>query len=751
MHNQDQEEQLEPYAPYPISLAPSNLRFGSWFQKRQGLAHALAWLAIFALIIYLTWRLVFTSRGVSLWAFSPLFLAELYGFITYLIFLMDTWDLPEMPRLTPLKLSCDIVIPTYDEDFEILEPTIIGALEVRGLTTVWVLDDTRRPEIAALAKRYGVNYRTRPDNTHAKAGNINAALPDFKSELILIIDADHVPAPDFLEATTGYFIDPHVALVQTAHSFRNLNSIAHDNGGRNEQSLFFDVIMPGKNRVNAVLWCGSAAILRRSALVAIGGLSTMSIIEDFETSLQLRRAGYKCVYHNEHLIQGLAPDNLASLIIQRHRWAKGMFQLFHPKVRLPFRKELGFTERISYAGGLFYYLGPLQRIFYTLNLILVACFGFLPVGYVGRWFLILWVFATVFNLISVAALMRGTTHPFEGTRNSFIVMEAYLTAIPALWGSKSAQFKVTPKNQVDLGGWSAVKLLRIPIFMTGFTFVAMVIGWINFLIHTFTDYSFGTPLSLYTIMVITFFGSVEIIVIARTVSMIYYRKQYRALWRFPVRLDSKIEDFEAQCIDLHQNGAAFIVKEKVVTGKKNFAVSIRVKNLHGQIHIAKGTATIRSIRKIAADQEQVRVGTSIEWDNFESRTAIILHCYVVEQYVARMRFWVRRDTRFAVNMDALISGISATCRDLSSRGAAFTVTSEIAKELKVGMSISVEIGDGLSGLGTVQSVQTLENNELRIGVEVVWVEDQLLTQVKSNVQIPKKKKHPLSSPTSFGG
>ena len=174
---------------------------------------------------------------------------------------MDTWDLPDMQRLAPLKLSCDIVIPTYDEDIEIVEPTIIGALEVRGQTKIWLLDDGRRPEMAKLAKQYGIEYRIRDSNLHAKAGNINAVLPDLQSDLLLVIDADHVPAPDFLEATTGYFADPKMALVQTAHSFRNQNSVAHDSGARNDQSLFFDVIMPGKNRINAVLWCGSAAIL----------------------------------------------------------------------------------------------------------------------------------------------------------------------------------------------------------------------------------------------------------------------------------------------------------------------------------------------------------------------------------------------------------------------------------------------------------------------------------------------------------
>ena len=107
----------------------------------------------------------------------------------------------------------------------------------------------------------------------------------------------------------------------------------HEEEGRNEQSLFFDVLLPGRNRLKSVFWCGSAALLRRSALMEIGGLATVTVTEDYETSLHLRLKGYLGIYHNEHLIQGLAPDNLTSYVIQRFRWAQGNLQLFRPSMR----------------------------------------------------------------------------------------------------------------------------------------------------------------------------------------------------------------------------------------------------------------------------------------------------------------------------------------------------------------------------------------------------------------------------------
>ena len=548
-------DDLEPYAPIPVSQAPSDLRIGSWFQKHQKAAQIISATGIATGLIYLTWRLLYTSTGIPLWSFTPLFVAELFGYFTYLIFVLEAWKIPKTPRLPPLVLPTDIVIPSYNESRDIVEPTIIGALEVRGDTTVWLLDDGRRPEMKELADYYGIKYVTRDNNLDAKAGNINAALPLFKGDLILIVDADHVPAPDFLEATTGYFADPEVALVQTAHSFRNHNSVAHSTQGRNEQSLFFDVLLPGRNRTKSVLWCGSAALISREALNHVGGLSTYSITEDYETSLNMRRAGYKVLYHNEHLVQGLAPDNLNAYVIQKHRWAQGQFMLYRPKIRLPLRKELGSVERISYFGGFLYYITPYQKILYVINLIGVAVFGLIPVGYAGGWYLVFWGSATVLNLAAVTALERGTSHPFEGLANTFITMEAYLRASLSLFSKKPHKFVVTPKSEVDLGGFEAVKILRLPITLAVLTFCAIAFAWFNVITFHFFGNTDVKHLSIPTVSVITLFGGVEIFVIIETAIKIYKRKQFRELWRFPVRLRAYVNGEIASCIDLHQHGA----------------------------------------------------------------------------------------------------------------------------------------------------------------------------------------------------
>eukprot|EP01035_Chromulina_nebulosa_P004051 gene4051-5535_t len=85
---------------------------------------------------------------------------------------------------------------------------------------IFLLDVGRRSEFATFAKQVGAIHMTRPDNNHAKAGNINHALTKTKGEFIAIFDCDHIPTRSFLQLTLGTLLsDSRMALVQTPHHF----------------------------------------------------------------------------------------------------------------------------------------------------------------------------------------------------------------------------------------------------------------------------------------------------------------------------------------------------------------------------------------------------------------------------------------------------------------------------------------------------------------------------------------------------
>ena len=133
---------------------------------------------------------------------------EIYGIWALAALTWFSWSRPAVstPPSTPGHVI-DVYVCTYDEPTEVVAATLAGCRALAYPHTTYLLDDGRRREMRELAELAGARYLTRPDNSHAKAGNINAALPRTEGDLVLMLDADHVPMPDALDAMVGYFDD----------------------------------------------------------------------------------------------------------------------------------------------------------------------------------------------------------------------------------------------------------------------------------------------------------------------------------------------------------------------------------------------------------------------------------------------------------------------------------------------------------------------------------------------------------------
>ncbi len=149
-----------------------------------------------------------------------------------------------------------------------LEKTIVGALCLDYPNfKVWVLDDGRREWLRKYCDGKGVGYLTRPDNAHAKAGNINHAVPLTNGEYIAIFDADFIPQRQFLMRTLGFFQDSKIGTVQIPHSFYNSDplqtNLALQKSLPDDQRFFFEAIMPSRDAWDAAFCCGSNSVTRR--------------------------------------------------------------------------------------------------------------------------------------------------------------------------------------------------------------------------------------------------------------------------------------------------------------------------------------------------------------------------------------------------------------------------------------------------------------------------------------------------------
>jgi cellulose synthase (UDP-forming) len=344
---------------------------------------------------YAYWRTTSTLPPVTqLENFIPgllLYLAEMYSiFMLFLSLFIVAKPLPSRPSEvveTENLPTVDVFIPSYNEEPALLADTISAALAMdypAGRMTVWLLDDggtvqkrnasnvvdaqaaeIRYRELKKLCADLGVRYLTRERNEHAKAGNLNNGLAHSSGDLVVVFDADHAPARSFLRETVGHFArDPRLFLVQTPHFFLNPDPLEKNlrtfETMPSENEMFYGIIQRGLDKWNGAFFCGSAAVLRRQALLEADGFSGISITEDCETSIELHSRGWNSIYVDKPLIAGLQPATFASFIGQRSRWAQGMMQIL--RFRFPLLKRgLSLPQRLCYMSSTLFWLFPFPR------------------------------------------------------------------------------------------------------------------------------------------------------------------------------------------------------------------------------------------------------------------------------------------------------------------------------------------------------------------------------------------------------
>ena len=193
-----------------------------------------------------------------------------------------------------------------------------------------------------------------------KSGALNEGtrrLPDWV-EVVAIVDADYLVAPDFLRATSRHFSDPEVAFVQTPQHYRKWQGSPYFEGLNYMYEYFYRTYMISRRETNSVVCSGTMVLVRRHALDEIGLWDEVSITEDADLSLRLLSSGWRGIYDHRSYGAGLMPFNFGALKKQRFRWVFGMLQLFkrHWRILLGLRSKEGYGLKLKQRLG-FYGLG----------------------------------------------------------------------------------------------------------------------------------------------------------------------------------------------------------------------------------------------------------------------------------------------------------------------------------------------------------------------------------------------------------
>src|ERR1700683_1978852 len=472
-------------------------------QPSRGVTLILVTLSIVVSTRYIWWRLTETLQFPSeLEAFLGigLILAELYAWLVLVLgYIQTAWPLHRPPVALPEDLiewpTVDLLIPTYNEPLSVVQNTILGALSVDyplDKLKIYILDDGRREEFREFAEALGVGYITRDNNEHAKAGNLNHALEVTDGELLALFDSDHVPTRAFLQLTIGWFLrDPRLSLVQTPHHFyspdpfeRNLRA---GSTVPNEGQLFYGLIQDGNDLWNASFFCGSCAVIRRSAVEEIGGFAIATVTEDAHTALRLHRAGWNSAYLRLPLAAGLATERLAIHVGQRMRWARGMTQIF--RIDNPaLGRGLSFGQRVCYLNAMMpFFFGvprflfltaPLAYLMFRLNII--AASGLMVIAYALPH---LW-----HSTITNSRLQSRYRHSFWGEiYESVLALYILKPTLTTLINPKRGKFNVTEKGGLLPEGYFDYKIVRPHLIILGLLVVALIIGVVRWILSDFVD------------------------------------------------------------------------------------------------------------------------------------------------------------------------------------------------------------------------------------------------------------------------
>lgn len=567
-----------------------------FLRKVHGLFGRVLFLVLggFISLRYFMFRLFFTMQMDSPVAFVLavlLFVAECYAIGTHFLgIFLNVRPLHRPPAPLPDVLpSIDVFIPSYDEDPEVAVTTAIACKNFdypAELINIYILDDgcrlprlnkpqlqeallQRHTQLKAMAEAAGVRYLTREDDAQAKAGMIRATFwgrafseltrtsegtytggtpVPTTGELLLLLDCDHIPTRDMPKKLVGYFADPKVFLVQTPHFMLNADPLRKNIRGEQripcESWLFYQAIMKGLDRWNGVIFCGSAALLRRSILEEVDGLCGETITEDAETALALHSRGYTSVYVSTPLIVGLAPESVPDMLRQRARWCQGMMQMLILKNPL-FKKGMALPQRLSYFNCCLYWLFPVFRFIFLFAPLAFLYFG-LNIYNASTQQVI--DFAVPHVLASI--LVAGYLYPRLRPLSMDDILEIFQTffLLPAILAvclsPRRPVFRTTRKGvrfDEDAPSWNAAPLG----VALGLMLVGTLLGIVTWHQNPFLKEALAITLT---------WNGLNIIFVLCAIGAMYERRQQREAHRFPVNEAAELNGVPGTLLNLSGRG-----------------------------------------------------------------------------------------------------------------------------------------------------------------------------------------------------
>ena len=286
------------------------------------------------------------------WALQPSVWVSVPGTLFNLLLLLYVTGIPAWPFYLFLRMRQvrhDVPIPSGlkvamvvtkapSEPWEVVRPTLEAMLCQEPPHDTWLADEQPTESVRAWCDSHAVRLSTRagvpeyhreewPRRTRCKEGNLAFFYDHFgygNYDVVVQLDADHVPQSGYLAAMLQPFHDPTIGYV-AAPSICNAN--AHRSwvarGRLFAESILHGPMQLGLNGGWAPLCIGSHYAIRCPALQQIGGLGP-ELAEDHSTTLLMNAKGWHGAFAHRAICYGLGPETFEDAMVQEFQWSRSL-------------------------------------------------------------------------------------------------------------------------------------------------------------------------------------------------------------------------------------------------------------------------------------------------------------------------------------------------------------------------------------------------------------------------------------------
>lgn len=246
------------------------------------------------------------------------------------------------------KPFVSILIPAHNEEL-VIKDTIenILAIDYKNFELI-VIDDRSSDKTAAVLEELASKYENlrchirEKDAFPGKSAVLNEVLPMTQGEVICVFDADARVKPHFLKRIIMYLADPEVGAVQARKVIINKDFNFLTRCQDNEYVLDTHFQLGRDSIKGAVELRGNGQLIKKQALIDIGGWNNNTLTDDLDISTRLHLKGWDIRLCSGVSVYEEGITSFMPLLRQRRRWVEGSIRRY-----LDYFIDVVFSREIS--------------------------------------------------------------------------------------------------------------------------------------------------------------------------------------------------------------------------------------------------------------------------------------------------------------------------------------------------------------------------------------------------------------------